>query len=88
MGLRAHLAGLLSAGAMAALLRVGAASFIRLFTSDTNVHGALGDLMPLFCALQLLSSPACIFDGIFLGAAEFDYSAPRIPCHACGVRND
>ena len=75
IGVCAHRAALVLAALMAATLYAGAPHFVRIFTSDPSVHAALGRLMPLFCVLQMLGPPAYVFDGIFLGAADFDYMA-------------
>lgn len=74
-GLCAHRAAFGLALAMTLLLHVGAAPFGRLFTPDVEVHRALAELMPWFTGLQLLGPAAYVFDGIFLGAADFDYMA-------------
>ena len=75
VGLRAHKSALLLSAVMAVCLYAFSSRFTNLFTDDAAVHAALTSLMPTFCALQLLAAPAYIFDGLFLGAADFGYMA-------------
>ena len=75
IGVRAHRAAFLLSAVMVVLLLLGSSYFVRLFTADASVHAALQTLMPLFSLLQLLGPPAYVFDGIFLGAADFNYMA-------------
>jgi len=75
VGKCAHRAALVVAAVMALILHLFTSQFVSFFTTDDAVHDALGSLMPFFCALQPIAAPAYIFDGIFLGASDFDYMA-------------
>jgi len=75
VGLSAHRAAFVVATVMALALHLFTSQFVGFFTTDAAVHVALGSLMPVFCGLQPIAATAYIFDGIFLGASDFDYMA-------------
>ena len=67
--------GLVLAAIVSLPVALGARTFAALFSSDPEVIGELAAVLPFIATLQLVAAPAYVFDGVFIGAADFVYLA-------------